>query len=174
MNLFLHLSIHFTLGVVAGLIGWLVTKRFWASMIAGVLAGTLIDLDHLIEYWLVFGWSFNLSHFVQGFEYLESAKMRVVFHGWEYVIMLLAAYWALGRFTRPWAGTVGAILLGVALGFFLHLSADSLINGIPVRSYSIVYRIVHGFEMEKMVTPEHWEEFKMEREEYKKFTLLNK
>lgn len=166
MSLFLHLSIHLTLGIVAGLIAWLITKRFWASIVPAVLAGTLIDLDHLIEYWLVFGWSFDSGHFIKGFEYLESAKMRVVFHGWEYVIILLAAYFLLkNRLAKT-------ITLAIALGLFLHMGADSLINGIPPKSYSIIYRAANNFEMEKMVTPEHWENFKIEREKYKSSSSL--
>lgn len=160
MNLFLHLSIHLTLGVVAGAIAYLATKRFWASMISGTLAGTLIDLDHFIEYFLAFGQSFNWTHFIKGFEYLESSKMRVVFHAWEYVIILLAAYFLLKN------KVIRAVILGIALGLFLHMSADSLINSIPAKSYSIIYRISNDFEMEKMVTPEHWEVFKSEREAY--------
>jgi hypothetical protein len=164
MNLVLHLSFHATLGIVAGIIAWLITKRFWASIIPGILAGTLIDLDHVIDYLFTFGWNFNFGHFIQGFQYLESAKMRVMFHGWEYVIILLVAYWLVK------ARTIRIIFLAVALGLFFHLGEDVLINKIPVKSYSIIYRALNGFEMEKMVNAEHWEEFKIEKANY----LLNK
>lgn len=160
MGLVLHLSIHILLGIVAGLIAWLITKRFWASLISAVLAGVLIDLDHFIEYWLVYGWNFNLGQFIQGSEYLQSAKMRVFFHAWEYVIILLLAFWLIKN------RKLKAVFLGIALGLFFHLGGDALINRIPLKSYSIIYRIANNFEMEKMVTPEHWESFIIEHKTY--------
>lgn len=160
MGIALHLSIHVILGIVAGTIAWLITRRFWASMIPAVLAGALIDLDHFIEYFLTFGWNFNLDQFIQGAEYLKSEKMRVFFHAWEYVIILLLAYWLVKN------KKLKAIFLGIALGLFFHLGGDALINGIPLKSYSIIYRAANNFKMEKMVTPEHWEEFKIEKAKF--------
>ncbi|MHB8903924.1 MAG: hypothetical protein ACYC40_02390, partial [Patescibacteria group bacterium] len=93
MPLSIHLSIHF---LVAVLIGYLANRYFKKkpiTFIAAILGGFFIDLDHVLEYFLYYGWHFNLNYFLAGREFLLSNKIHLFFHAWEYIpVLLLAAY----------------------------------------------------------------------------------
>ena len=47
---------------------------------------------------------------------------------------------------------------------FFHLSLDSALNGLPVRSYSIIERAKNNFEAEKLVEPERKAEYLLKRQ----------
>jgi len=111
----------------------------------------LIDLDHLIDYFLAFGPDFRLDYFASGYQFLKSGKIYVLFHGVEYVIIALI----LAALLKNKA--CKSAFLAVALGLFFHLSADSVANDIPAKSYSLIYRIENRFELEKLVSREHYE-----------------
>lgn len=160
LPLSLHISIHIILSILAGFIVWKVWKKPAASFISALISGVAVDFDHFIDYYLAFGWNFNLYYFKQGFEFLRSDKMYTLFHGWEYVIMLLLAVLIFR------AKAVKTVFLALALGLFFHLSADVIIDGMPAKSYLIIYKIKNNFDIEKLVTPELWEKHQRERETF--------
>ena len=63
MPLALHLGIHFALAVLSGYLLGSYFNNKKLGVIFGILGGFLIDLDHVLEYFLVFGPSFNLQYF---------------------------------------------------------------------------------------------------------------
>ncbi|MDO8566245.1 MAG: hypothetical protein Q7S04_03620 [Candidatus Moranbacteria bacterium] len=160
MSLPIHLFIHFFFAFVAGGISWFFFGNPVLSFISGFLGGVLIDLDHLIDYFLAFGSRWNLSYFIRGYQFLKSDKVYVLFHGWEYVILLAIVVWAVGA-----QSSLGVALFALGLGGLFHLIADTLINhGMSFRAYSILYRLVNKFEVEKIVTPEHYLEHMREKQ----------
>jgi hypothetical protein len=160
MNLFIHLSTHVVLALLAGFIVWLIYRKPLWSFLAGFLSGVLVDLDHLIDYFLAFGWSFNLVYFRRGYEFMKNNKNYTIFHGWEYVIILLVI-WMLVK-----NKTAKAVALALALGLFFHLGTDVVIDKLPIKSYSIIYKIKSNFDVEKMVSPEHWEKHQQDRKKF--------
>lgn len=140
MPLYIHLSIHFIVALLSGyLIGSFFKKRK-IGIIFGILGGFLIDLDHVIEYFLVFGIRFNLLYFFESRQFLISDKIRLVFHAWEYVpVLLLLAY-----FLRKWKN-VKVALITLAFAGAIHLVSDIFINGYYFRYYSIIYRYRQEF-----------------------------
>lgn len=70
--------------------------------------------------------------------------MYVLFHGWEYVIILAVA----AIFVKSRLGK--SIFLALALGLFLHLCADVAIDQVPAINYSVIYRTANGFSDEKL------------------------
>jgi hypothetical protein len=76
--------------------------------------------------------------------------MYTLFHGWEYVIILLILNLILKNKTAK------TIMAGLTLGLFLHLVTDVNLNKIPMRTYSVIYRVQNNFSLEKFVTTEHW------------------
>lgn len=160
MNLLLHLSIHIALSLLAGFVVWKLWKKPVASFAGGILGGFLIDLDHFIDYLLAFGLSFNIDYFLQGYQFLKSGKIYILFHGWEYVIILLLIAFLLKKRL-----ILKSIFLALAIGVFFHLATDLTINdGTTFRGYSIIYRMTNNFEIEKIVTPEHYKKYLIERE----------
>lgn len=158
MNLFLHLSIHVFFALLAGFIAFRIWRKPVVSFAGGILGGVFIDLDHLIDYFLAFGFNFKLDYFINGYQFLKSDKVYVLFHGWEYVIILMVIAVALRSLKLK------SLVFALAFGAFFHLSADVIINNASVKFYSIIFRAKNRFEIEKIVTPEHWrEEHQMKR-----------
>jgi len=40
------------------------------------------------------------------------------------------------------------------------LSTDTVIDNLPISSYSVIYRASQNFELKNLVPPEHWEKHK--------------
>lgn len=153
MSLFLHLLIHFTFALLAGFIVWLFFRRnlIWA-LGGAILGGFLVDFDHFLDYYLAFGWNFNFYWFAKGYEFLKLDQIHLFLHGWEYVIIILI----IGLFLKK--PKIKIFLFAVALGLFFHLSGDVAMNeGLMLKSYSLIYKIQSGFQVEKLVTPEHYQ-----------------
>lgn len=157
MSLFFHLLIHVSLSLLAGLIVFMITRKFFISFFPALAAGVAVDIDHLIDYLLAFGFNFRLEYFLNGYQFLKSDKIYILFHGWEYVIILviLVKVFKNEKFR--------AVFLGLALGLFFHLAADTFINNIPLKSYSIIYRAEKKFAIEELVYPENWKKHQVQK-----------
>lgn len=152
MSLASHLSLHVLTALLAGYIVWRLWRYPALSFGAAFCGAVLIDLDHLIDYFLAFGLHFNIFSFIQGAQFAKNEKIYVLFHGWEYVILLVGIAWLIKSNMK-----LKVAFLALALGAFFHLLMDTNINhGMTIRSYSIVYRAVHDYEMRAIVTPEHY------------------
>ena len=143
-----HMSLHFLTGLLAGYIVWKIWERPWESFMAGILGGFLIDLDHLIDYFLAFGWNFRLDYFLNGYQFFKYEKLYIAFHGWEYVFIALILVLILKNKIAK------TILLALAFGMFFHLSVDSAIHEIRPKTYFVTHRLKNNFELEKLVSPE--------------------
>lgn len=143
MNLYLHELTHLTLSLLVGLIIWKISGNFYV-LPAALMGGFFIDLDHLIDYYLAFGATFNLSYFLKGYSFLKTDKIYVLFHSWELVIILFLALP-----TQP-------LFLSFSLSLFLHLTFDVFTNNMRVQSYFLLYRLRNKFELKTMVTSEHY------------------
>lgn len=149
MGLFLHLLAHIGLSVLAGLLVWKFFGHAIIAFPAAFVGGVLIDLDHLIDYFLAFGAKFRLEYFLKGYQFLESDKIYIFFHGWEYVVALLFFYGISEN------AILQTSLLSLALGMFFHLWTDVIINKVPLRSYFLFHRMKKRFDMVNLVTEEH-------------------
>jgi hypothetical protein len=159
----LHLSIHFVLAVI---VGWFIGRRFNKTALgitAGLLGGFFIDLDHILEYFLVFGSHFNIVYFLEARQFLASGRIHIWFHAWEYAPILFLAAWLVRK-----NKAVTAFILALALGGFIHLVSDCVINQFPPRDYSLLYRWRSGFAVEKLFSPEQYQEF-LENKKYLNF-----
>ncbi|MEP7162799.1 MAG: hypothetical protein ABI747_03480 [Candidatus Moraniibacteriota bacterium] len=153
MSLILHLFLHVAFAFLAGFIAWiLIPVSPWIPFVAAFFGGVLIDLDHFIDYFMAFGIRFNLKAFIEGHHFLKNDKIYVLFHGWEYTILLAGGAW----FFRTDTG-LQAAFFALSLGMLLHLLVDVIVNhGMTIRGYSAFYRAKHDYAMEKIVTPEHY------------------
>lgn len=160
MSLPIHLFIHIVFAFVAGYIVW----RFWGKPLfsfgAAFGGSVLLDFDHFIDYVIAFGFRFDILTFIHGDQFTKNDKIYVLFHGWEYVILLLVAVWLIKSNLKVKVASVA-----LALGIFLHLVVDVNVNGgMTIKSYSILYRLENRFEMQKIVTPEHYREHLREKQ----------
>ena len=152
LPLALHISIHFLMAILSGLIFGLVFKRVWLGLIAGIIGGFFIDLDHILEYFFVFGLKFDLVDFLNGLQFLISDKIWLIFHAYEYFpLLILLAY-----FLRK-KEVLSFFLITLAFAGFVHLISDSYINNFPPKNYSIIYRASKNFSAPELLRPEQWE-----------------
>lgn len=159
--MFVNELTHLVGSLLAGLIAW----RFFglAKLVfpAALLAGFFVDVDHWLDYWLAFGWDFDLVKFFQGAQFLASDRLFVFLHGWEHLVILVVIFF-LWRKKIKEAGR--AILLAMILAYGAHLTADSLMNdGLSFQSYSLIFRAKNDFQIEQLVTEEHWEKHRERR-----------
>ncbi len=152
MPLSLHLLIHFTLAVFAGYLAGLHFKKIELGILVGFLGGFLIDLDHVLEYFLVNGLHFNLIYFLQGRQFLISDKIHLWFHAWEHVLLLLLLSLAFKR-----NKVSETIFITFAFAASVHLLTDSVINKYPPKFYSLLHRAEVNFSARELMRPEDYQ-----------------
>ena len=164
MPLSLHLSLHFVLAILVALVFWHFTGRnkkfLWFFLIAAILGGFLIDVDHAIEYLLVFG-RFSLFGFLHGWEFLWSGKNILIFHAWEYVPIFLILAFLLRRYKK-----ISLSLLVFTIAALAHLVSDCFINGFTPEFYSISYRAAHNFSAQEILPARN---LQWDQEQYQKW-----
>lgn len=107
-----------------------------------ILAGYLLDLDHLIDHFLYFRNKFNLKDLFY-LEFLESNKVYYLFHSWEINCLLFILSKLLNS----------DILFIVALSLTVHVAIDSSQKKNPF-FYFLTYRIMKKFRARELI-PEY-------------------
>lgn len=127
---------------------------------AAFIGGVLVDLDHLVDYVIAFGTSFDLNFFLKGYQFLKNDKIFVPLHAWEWIPLLLLLYILLKRqhleHRVKLTKYIVTFLLAFTLGLSSHLFIDTFSNKLILHGYSIIYRALNNFEVEKLVTEEHY------------------
>lgn len=149
----LHLSIHFLLAVVSSLLAGYYFKEKIVSFLAGIVAGFFIDLDHALEYLLVFKGHFNFQYFFEGRQFLTSEQLHLWFHAWELVPVLFIIAWLFRR-----QRVVKIIAITMAFAGAVHLATDVVINQVSPKFYLLGYRASRDFQMKNLMTPGVYQE----------------
>ena len=149
MPLYIHLFVHFILAVLVGYYFGSRFKQMRLGIIVGVIGGFLIDLDHVLEYFLVYGANFNIQHFFESRQFLVTDKIRLYFHAWEYFHIILF----LGLFFKS-QEKCKIIFLTLAFASAVHLTTDVFINQYGFKYYSIYYRYLNNFSAPLLLSPE--------------------
>ncbi len=134
--------------IVSGIAGVTISYfcNSWIVGISCLLSGVLIDLDHILDFFAekkIF--PFSYKELVYYCEYDRQGKLFLVFHGIEYVIILLIIFWKCPN----------GILLGIIVGEGLHLLCDQLSNPFRPLGYFILYRMGKKFERKEIFTKEY-------------------
>lgn len=97
----------------------------------------ILDIDHLIDYWGYYGFGFDPLKFVMLNYFKGPGRGLVIFHAWEWVIIL-----AYISYKRGWKSFITAFTLGL----LMHIIWDSITVG-SVLFYSIIYKYHTGFKL---------------------------
>lgn len=152
LPLWFHLSIHFTVALLSGYFLGKYFKKIRLGIVAGILGGFLIDLDHVLEYFFAFGLRFNLSNFLDGYQFLVSDKIYLVFHGYEYIIVLsILAY----LFRKK--ENVKIFIIILMISGTIHLLSDTVINNYPLKNYTISYRAMNNFSAPELLNSDQYQ-----------------
>jgi hypothetical protein len=111
--------------------------KSWALTIASLFSGIFIDLDHVIDYVINYGFHLDINKFFHFFYGEEYEKLTLLFHSWEWLIILLLASWLTGW--NHW-------IIGVCIGFAQHMIIDKLYNISTIGSYSFICRWKNRFD----------------------------
>ncbi len=104
-----------------------------------------LDADHYIDFLLANNFS-NLNPFLVFFtDYFQfSGKVYVLFHGWEYVILLLLLFvWFKSK-------RCDLYLLVIALAMFGHLLLDQFTYPAVSFTYSVFGRFFYDFDLNRL------------------------
>lgn len=136
-NLHIDLTLHLLISLLLTCLIYWQFRSLKLSMLC-LLSGALIDLDHLIDYFIHFGMRFKWLEFFR-LEYLKSGKAYIFLHSWEILLpfSLLATNY---KMTLP--------IFAVSLGFIGHLLVDHCREVKPF-TYFLTYRIIHNFKLEE-------------------------
>lgn len=143
VSLLTHESVHFISALIIGLYFYQ-KHRNWRLILAALVIGFFIDVDHLFDYFAYFGLRFNLFYFLNVATYMGPAqKIYVLFHGWEFILLLWLSGKILGnKYKLPELGST------LVFPYAIHLLIDQF-SGYTTNylAYFLTFRILTGFSM---------------------------
>ncbi len=137
-KILIHLTQHILLALLVGAFSWWLTQS-WLWVAIGMGVNIFMDLDHVLEY-VAWAHRFRLREFLLGQYFKEKGTIMVVFHGWEYVLLMFILW--------LWTGAGGWLVLAVAMGS--HLLFDQLSWDLYPGAYFIFYRLKNHFAIAKI------------------------
>ena len=116
----------------------------WPLSLSAWLAGTLIDVDHLLDYVCDYGLPRSIGHVFSVCRRRALRRIFLLFHSWEWVLIT----WAVAGMTgwNPW-------VVGAAAGYSLHMLADQIVNRPYPFGYLLLWRAVHRFRIASVFPP---------------------
>ena len=110
---------------------WGITKSPY-SFFAAAVAGVMIDVDHLVEYyrWFVREDNSRVWFFLHSYELLVPAFLASFLSGWDPVVT------------------------GVSAAFMGHLITDQIVNPVAPLAYFFTFRAMKGFRRAEIVNAE--------------------
>ena len=117
---------HIALSASVGGVAWAATGE-WPAMPIALAAGVLPDSDHLLDY---YRW------YVRG----DRTRVFFIFHGWEYLLVLVAAYLL---FRSP-------LILTALAAYVTHIGSDQIFNSTYRWTYSVVARARFRFDASRV------------------------
>ena len=115
-----------------------------------LVAGWLIDLDHLLDYFIYLkrsGKRFNLNFFLSGKYFEENKKVIVIFHSWEIAIFLYVLYYFIEDYLLK------NLFFFTFLSYLIHIIIDQLTNKPVILGYSTIYRLNKKFDINSFCKP---------------------
>ncbi len=114
--------------------------------IVGSAVTVFCDLDHVLEYakyCKTMKKRPSINQFLKGNYFLEKKKMYILFHGYEYFIILVL----LSIFSNILSCSGKECIMAAMLGYGLHLFLDLIGNGCPVKMYFLLYRMYSKWDI---------------------------
>lgn len=136
-----HMLVYF-LGVF---LLYLLARNYFSAknIILGLIFSIIIDIDHLVDYFNLRGFSFDVSDFLSSDYFKLSGKVIVPLHAWEFVLLLLLFFMFFNKRDK----VKHSYLLFVALGIGSHLLYDALYYGFDPSVYFLTKRALNGFNI---------------------------
>ncbi len=136
---------HIVVSAAIGLITY-VSYGEIGPAIASFLVGTLIDLDHVIDYIYAHGKKWDWKKVNAAHHEHISGKLYVPLHSYELILIYFLL--TLDPSLTPWR-------VGITVSLLAHFLCDQFFN--PNRKFStyfLIHRIIHKFDTKKVLKEE--------------------
>lgn len=110
--------------------------KSWEGTLTCFLSGIFIDLDHVLDFWLVRRKISVTYREVVEFCFDREGKIYLFLHSYELLAVLWAAFFMLG---------MPPVLGGIASGMSVHTALDQIVNPVYPLAYFFFYRLKMGF-----------------------------
>ena len=127
------ISIHCLIAAVFVLLIYLKSADLGYVLIF-LLGSVLIDLDHLVDYFIYFKNGFSMRSFLCS-EHIKSGKIYIIFHSWELIFVIFIS----GLIFK----SAGSILLSIAMA--VHIISDSVMHR-RIAAYFLAFRMAKRFD----------------------------
>ena len=115
-------------------------SKSWIIFGSSLISGVLIDIDHVLDYFLVYGINIRIKQFFDVCHTQKILRVWLIFHSWELLFLMgISAF--IVRW-NPW-------LVGTIVGFTQHIILDQLFNKTNKWTYSFFWRLKNDFSMKK-------------------------
>lgn len=135
---------HLASGILSGGVTFLATGNVAYAVLCGV-ANVISDTDHILEYG-AYCWKNKVrptfEEFMSGRYFAKKKTIGVVFHAYEYLLILAAL--SLYGFAQEWLAA--GYLAAFTAGYGMHMLLDTIGNDCTVRGYCIIYRVLVHFD----------------------------
>jgi len=121
--------------------------RSWGLSLAVLFSGILIDLDHLLDYFIRHGHDFTIRKFFQASYERQYRRAVLILHGWEWIILCCLVV--------LWIGWI-SWLVGLIIGVSSHLILDQMGNRPNLLGYSLFWRCRNRFDFDTVFPPRTW------------------
>jgi hypothetical protein len=111
-------------------------------LILAIFVSFAIDADHLIDYWIAYGFNLNFLRFIKLDFFKINNKVFVPLHSWEIILTIFITP-LIFKFKK----NLKWIFYTIALAMFFHMLWDSYSYCIKIIDYSLIWRATHNFKV---------------------------
>lgn len=139
---------HLFAALLIGCTGWFVSDNFYC-LPSALIAGWLIDLDHLCDFLLhsIRSKKINLSFISTGEYFKINNAIIVPLHSWEITALLLILGVLMPDYRAP--------LLAAAIAHGAHLIQDQCSYRVRIFGYSLISRAIYKFSYQGFCRPKN-------------------
>ena len=112
----------------------------WIIFSSSLISGVLIDIDHILDYFMAYGINIRIKQFFEVCHNLKIPRMRLIFHSWELLFLLSICVFLVGW--NPW-------IVGTIVGFTQHVVLDQVFNKPNKWTYFFFWRLKKGFSSKR-------------------------
>lgn len=133
-----HSAIYFLLAIA--LTKLLKYEKYpWKLILFGYIITIGLDVDHVLDYMIVNNWNgFNFQDFLFSDYMLLTSKIYVIFHAWEWAILMVLFYYLFHERYN--------FFLFIAIAIAAQLIFDTVSYGFSWDAYFIFHRAIAGFD----------------------------
>jgi hypothetical protein len=134
--------------VVSGIISaclWFHFKSFACAAVS-FLAGVLIDLDHLIDFYANNRFTLSLKRICCACLRIRFRRLYILLHSYELLLVLWLAIFAF---------SLSDVWKAAAIGLTQHIIFDQLTNPMTRYGYFLTYRLARRFDKNVIIRSQH-------------------